>query len=78
MEGLQWAGVEIACGLALLLFGGEMLVRGAARLADAMRIPPLLIGLTVVAFGTSARTGCLVAILSCGRGRYRFGKYRRQ
>ncbi len=38
----------------LLIAGAEMLVRGAARLAAAIGIPPLIIGLTVVAFGTSS------------------------
>ena len=37
----------------VLVAGGEMLVRGASKLAAAMRISPLVIGLTVVAFGTS-------------------------
>lgn len=41
-------------GLALLVAGAEALVRGAARLAAFLGIPPLFIGLTVVAFGTSA------------------------
>ncbi len=41
-------------GLVLLLVGAELLVRGASRLAAAFAIPPLVIGLTVVAFGTSA------------------------
>ncbi len=41
-------------GLALLLVGAEMLVRGASRLALATGMSPLVIGLTVVAFGTSA------------------------
>jgi cation:H+ antiporter len=40
--------------LALLLLGAELLVRGASRLAAAMHISPLVIGLTVVAFGTSS------------------------
>jgi cation:H+ antiporter len=44
----------IAAGLCVLLSGGEMLVRGASGLAAAFRISPLVIGLTVVAFGTSA------------------------
>lgn len=41
-------------GLVLLIVGAEVLVRGAARLAAAFGIPPLVIGLTVVAFGTSS------------------------
>ncbi len=41
-------------GFFLLLGGAEWLVRGAAHLAVASGISPLVIGLTVVAFGTSA------------------------
>lgn len=41
-------------GLAALLLGAEVLVRGASRLAIATGLSPLVIGLTVVAFGTSA------------------------
>ena len=41
-------------GLVLLIGGGELLVRGASRLAVALGISPLIIGLTIVAFGTSA------------------------
>ncbi len=41
-------------GLILLILGAEMLVKGASRIASLMRIPPLIIGLTVVAFGTSS------------------------
>jgi len=41
-------------GLALLLGGGDLLVRGATALAKILGVPPLVIGLTVVAFGTSA------------------------
>ncbi|MEZ6063071.1 MAG: calcium/sodium antiporter [Planctomycetaceae bacterium] len=37
-----------------LVAGSELLVRGAVRLAAAMKISPLVIGLTIVAFGTSA------------------------
>jgi len=43
-----------ALGLVLLVIGAEILVRGASRLAAAAGISPLVIGLTVVAFGTSA------------------------
>lgn len=41
-------------GLAALVGGGEGLVRGASTLAQRLGIPKLVIGLTVVAFGTSA------------------------
>ncbi|MEZ4396719.1 MAG: calcium/sodium antiporter [Candidatus Krumholzibacteriia bacterium] len=41
-------------GLALLVGGGEVLVRGATALARSLGVSPLVIGLTVVAFGTSA------------------------
>lgn len=41
-------------GLALLIGGAEALVRGAAALAARVGVPPLVIGLTVVAFGTSS------------------------
>ncbi len=41
-------------GLLLLVGGAELLVRGASALATAAGIAPLVVGLTVVAFGTSA------------------------
>jgi cation:H+ antiporter len=41
-------------GLIALIGGAELLVRGASRLAAAAHISPIVIGLTVVAFGTSA------------------------
>ncbi len=50
----MWPSLQIVFGLVLLVGGGELLVRGAARLAAAFKISPLVIGLTVVAFGTSA------------------------
>jgi len=46
--------VYLFAGLVLLVAGAEVLVRGAARLAAQFGISPLVIGLTVVAFGTSA------------------------
>nr|WP_278987842.1 calcium/sodium antiporter [Plesiomonas shigelloides] len=44
----------LAIGLVLLVVGADGLVKGAARLAASIGIPSLVIGLTVVAFGTSA------------------------
>ncbi len=44
----------ILLGLFALVVGGELLVRGASRLAAIAGISPLVVGLTVVAFGTSA------------------------
>ena len=41
-------------GFALLYFGAEWLVTGAASLAKSLGVAPIVIGLTVVAFGTSA------------------------
>jgi cation:H+ antiporter len=41
-------------GLAALIVGGEALVRGASRLSALLGLSPVVIGLTVVAFGTSA------------------------
>lgn len=42
------------CGLAILTIGAEGLVRGSSALALRLGISPLVIGLTIVAFGTSA------------------------
>lgn len=41
-------------GLALVIGGAEAVVRGASRLASSLGVPALIVGLTVVAFGTSA------------------------
>jgi cation:H+ antiporter len=46
--------LRLAGGVALLYFGAEWLVRGAAGLARAFGVRPLVVGLTVVAYGTSA------------------------
>lgn len=44
----------VVIGIVLLYFGGDLLVDHAVSLADRLGISPLVIGLTVVAFGTSA------------------------
>jgi cation:H+ antiporter len=45
--------VMFVLGLVGLFFGGEFLVRGAVGIARKLSVPPLVIGLTVVGFGTS-------------------------
>jgi cation:H+ antiporter len=45
--------LTFAAGLALLLGGGRSLVTGAVDVATRLKAPPLLIGLTLVAWGTS-------------------------
>ena len=46
--------IELLFGLILLVFGGEVLVRNASALAIKSRVPPLIVGLTVVSIGTSS------------------------
>jgi cation:H+ antiporter len=46
--------LQILTGFALLYGAGDLLVRGSSRLALGFGISPLVVGLTVVAFGTSA------------------------
>ncbi len=46
--------VLLIMGFALLYFGAEWLVKGSSSLAKSLGISPVVIGLTVVAFGTSA------------------------
>ena len=62
--------LEVAGGLVLLLFGGEYLVRGAVALADRLGVSHLVIGLTVVAAGTSSPElmVCLIAALEGSPG----------
>jgi cation:H+ antiporter len=51
---LFWAIVFLICGLAMLWKSADLLVAGAVSLAERLGISPLIIGLTVVAMGTSA------------------------
>ena len=44
----------LVAGLAILIVGADLLVRGAAQLARVLGLSPFAIGVTVVAFGTSA------------------------
>ena len=46
--------ISLIGGLTILLFAGDVLVRGSVAVAQHFGIPSLVIGLTIVAFGTSA------------------------
>jgi cation:H+ antiporter len=50
----MWEMISLAAGFALLIFGANYLVDNASSLASRLRIPNLVIGLTIVAFGTSS------------------------
>lgn len=57
----------LAAGVGILYFGAEWLVRGSARLAGSLGVSPIVVGLTVVSFGTSAPE-LVVAVVAAFRG----------
>jgi cation:H+ antiporter len=57
----------LVLGLVLLIWGAEYLVRGASNLATAAGVSPLVVGLTVVAFGTSSPE-LAVSVMSAFKG----------
>lgn len=59
----------VLAGLALLAFGAEVLVHGAVSLALRLRVSPLLIGVTIVAWGTSTPE-LLVSVNASMSGNY--------
>ena len=56
---------QLMIGLVLMLVGGEALVRGAVALAERLGVSPLVIGVTLIGFGTSAPelATCIDAVL---------------
>ena len=62
---ISFAG--ICLGVAILVGGGFLLVRGASELATRFGISPMIVGLTIVAFGTSAPE-LVVNVLGAVRG----------
>lgn len=62
--------VLLIIGFVLLIKGADFFVDGASKIATALRVSPLLIGLTIVAFGTSApeATVSIVAALEGNAG----------
>jgi cation:H+ antiporter len=67
MGGILIETVSLLGGLALLVGGGEALIRGAVTLARRLGISPLIIGLTIVGFGTSAPE-LVVSVLAAAAG----------
>lgn len=59
----------IAAGLFLLAFGAELLVHGAVAIALRLKVSPLLVGLTIVAWGTSTPE-LLVSVNASMNGNY--------
>jgi cation:H+ antiporter len=59
--------IEVIAGLVLLIWGADRFVHGAAAAARNFGVPPLLIGLTIVAFATSAPE-ILVSVVASLRG----------
>ena len=57
----------LAAGFALLVKGADWFVDGASKIADKFGIPHLVIGLTIVAFGTSAPEAA-VSISAAAKG----------
>jgi len=64
---LPIAGLLVLIGLVLLAGGGELLVRGATSLAKLAGLTPAIIGLTVVALGTSLPE-LVVSVMAATRG----------
>ena len=62
-----WAVIKLLAGFVLLFFGGDWLVDGGVALARKYRISSLVIGMTIVAFGTSAPE-LLVSMISAIKG----------
>ncbi len=67
MSGILLAIIQLVAGFVLLYFGGDWLVNGGVALARRYRISSLVIGMTIVAFGTSAPE-LLVSIMSSIKG----------
>jgi cation:H+ antiporter len=54
VTGLAWQIFIFVAGIGLLIGGAWLLISGGSRVAALLRVPPVIVGLTVVAFGTSA------------------------
>ena len=59
--------ILLVVGFALLMKGADVFVEGASKIASLLKIPEIVIGLTIVAFGTSAPEAA-VSIASAFKG----------
>ena len=50
----EWFAVTLLIGIAMLIWGGNLLVEGSVAIATKLGISKLVIGLTIVAFSTSS------------------------
>jgi cation:H+ antiporter len=62
---IQWSILAVVVGIALLIFGAQVLITGAIGMARSLGISERVIGLTLVAFGTSLPelASCVVAAM---------------
>jgi cation:H+ antiporter len=56
----------LTLGVGVLYFGAEWLVRGSARLAASLGVSPIVVGLTIVSFGTSAPELVVCSVAALG------------
>ena len=50
---MLWAAVVLVAGFVLLIKGADFFVEGSSSVAKRLRVPSIIIGLTIVAMGTS-------------------------
>ncbi len=53
MSGILWPVVLLVTGFLLLIKGADYFVEGSSAVAKRLRVPPVIVGLTIVAMGTS-------------------------
>lgn len=55
MTEMLWAVVLLVVGFVLLIKGADFFVEGSSSVAKMLKVPSIIIGLTIVAMGTSLR-----------------------
>ena len=63
----MWNGITLISGIALPYLGRQWLAKGAAGLGRSYGVQPLVIELTVAAFGTSAPE-LVLSVVAAGKG----------